>query len=126
MLRMQFKLPITERSGLGIAWDDEVPPTYEDVRTLSPPNYQDQSVNITPTLGASSVQERSTPNVLYGRGETPIVGSFGLQGQNQQKLGWYDGQHARTFYIDQISNTSVHTTIFVGNQLVMPLLHSLQ
>ncbi|CCG21055.1 Ldb19 protein [Candida orthopsilosis Co 90-125] len=86
VLRMQFKLPITERSGLGIAWDDEVPPTYEDVRTLSPPNYQDQSVNITPTLGASSVQERSTPNVLYGRGETPIVGSFGLQGQNQQSL----------------------------------------
>ncbi|RLV94002.1 Protein LDB19 [Spathaspora sp. JA1] len=39
VLRMQFKLPITERSGLGIAWDDEVPPTYEDIRTFSPPNY---------------------------------------------------------------------------------------
>ena len=93
VLRMQFKLPFTERSGLGIAWDDEVPPTYEDVRTLSPPNYQDQSVNATPppappppTPGGSSMPDRPTPNVLYGRGETPIVGSFGLHGQNQQSL----------------------------------------
>lgn len=38
VLRMQFKLNMTDRSGLGIAWDDEVPPTYEDV-PLSPPNY---------------------------------------------------------------------------------------
>jgi len=39
VLRMQFKLIVTERSGLGIAWDDEVPPTYEDVSALSPPTY---------------------------------------------------------------------------------------
>ena len=32
VLRMQFRLSITERSGLGISWDDEVPPTYQDVR----------------------------------------------------------------------------------------------
>ncbi|KAF6062653.1 hypothetical protein FOB64_005714 [Candida albicans] len=43
VLRMQFKLPVTERSGLGIAWDDEVPPTYEDVSTLSPPTYNDHT-----------------------------------------------------------------------------------
>lgn len=39
VLRMQFRLNITERSGLGISWDDEVPPTYQDVRLLSPPSY---------------------------------------------------------------------------------------
>ncbi|KAK6461400.1 hypothetical protein DFJ63DRAFT_288170 [Scheffersomyces coipomensis] len=73
VLRMQFKLCLTERSGLGIAWDDEVPPTYEDVRTLSPPNYHENSSNpSTPTY------PRSTPNILYGVGDTPIVGSFGL------------------------------------------------
>ncbi|CAN6659198.1 hypothetical protein TRVA0_031S00936 [Trichomonascus vanleenenianus] len=38
VLRMQFNLCVTERSGLGIAWDDEVPPTYADV-PLSPPDY---------------------------------------------------------------------------------------
>ncbi|KAI5957969.1 LDB19 [Candida theae] len=86
VLRMQFKLPFTERSGLGIAWDDEVPPTYEDVRTLSPPNYQDQSIVDPPTPGSSAIPDRPTPNVLYGRGETPIVGSFGFHGSNQQSL----------------------------------------
>lgn len=39
VLRMQFSLVMTERSGLGIAWDDEVPPVYADV-PLSPPEYQ--------------------------------------------------------------------------------------
>ncbi|ODQ64510.1 hypothetical protein NADFUDRAFT_79413 [Nadsonia fulvescens var. elongata DSM 6958] len=38
VLRMQFNLMVTQRSGLGIAWDDEVPPVYEDI-PLSPPDY---------------------------------------------------------------------------------------
>ncbi|KAK9456624.1 hypothetical protein V1511DRAFT_494847 [Dipodascopsis uninucleata] len=38
ILRMQFNLEVTERGGLGISWDDEVPPTYEDV-PVSPPGY---------------------------------------------------------------------------------------
>ncbi|KAK6205561.1 uncharacterized protein RJT21DRAFT_17015 [Scheffersomyces amazonensis] len=87
VLRMQFKLCLTERSGLGIAWDDEVPPTYEDVRALSPPTYDNprhyelsspSSQSQTPTSIRSN---SSTPNVLYGIGETPIVGSFGLRTQ---------------------------------------------
>ncbi|SLM36416.1 arrestin (or s-antigen) n-terminal domain protein [Lasallia pustulata] len=39
VLRMQFTLVLTERSGMGISWDEETPPTYEDVPT-SPPGYQ--------------------------------------------------------------------------------------
>ena len=40
VLRMQFKLNFTERSGLGVSWDDEVPPLYEEVRRVeAPPNY---------------------------------------------------------------------------------------
>jgi len=38
VLRTQFNLVVTERSGLGIAWDDEQPPLYEDV-PASPPAY---------------------------------------------------------------------------------------
>jgi hypothetical protein len=38
VLRTQFHLTVTERSGMGIAWDEEQPPMYEDV-PLSPPNY---------------------------------------------------------------------------------------
>lgn len=38
VLRMQFALALTERSGLGISWDEEQPPVYEDVPD-SPPGY---------------------------------------------------------------------------------------
>lgn len=68
VLRMQFKMPLTERLGLGIAWDDEVPPIYEDIRCLSPPGYNDITTKVdfpdntehevvmstSPTLGAIS------------------------------------------------------------------------
>ncbi|KAI3406822.2 LDB19 [Candida oxycetoniae] len=79
VLRMQFKLPVTERSGLGIAWDDEVPPTYEDIRALSPPHYQDQNSSTdlpTPPTTACTSTDRHTPNIFYGRGDTPLAGSF--------------------------------------------------
>lgn len=86
VLRMQFKLTVTERSGLGIAWDDEVPPTYEDVRTLSPPTYQQTSATSTPVSTPSTfivppplAAHRSTPGILYGIGDTPVVGAFGRQ-----------------------------------------------
>ncbi|KAK1070181.1 Endocytosis regulator [Friedmanniomyces endolithicus] len=39
VLRTQFNLHVTERAGMGISWDDEMPPTYEDV-PASPPHYQ--------------------------------------------------------------------------------------
>ena len=38
VLRMHFKLTVTERAGMGISWDEEQPPMYEDV-PASPPTY---------------------------------------------------------------------------------------
>ena len=38
VLRMHFKLVVTERAGLGISWDEEQPPMYDDV-PCSPPGY---------------------------------------------------------------------------------------
>ena len=35
---MQFKIVVTERAGMGISWDEEMPPMYEDV-PVSPPGY---------------------------------------------------------------------------------------
>lgn len=77
VLRMQFKVNVTERSGLGIAWDDEVPPTYDDVRALSPPTYENSGTG-TPVASALNLASpsRPTPAVLYGLGDTPFVGSF--------------------------------------------------
>lgn len=42
VLRTQFNLNLTERQGMGIAWDDEMPPMYEDV-PASPPGYKNTS-----------------------------------------------------------------------------------
>ncbi|WPG99523.1 Hypothetical protein R9X50_00233800 [Acrodontium crateriforme] len=39
VLRTQFNLNVAARSGMGIAWDDEQPPMYDDV-PASPPHYQ--------------------------------------------------------------------------------------
>ncbi|MCJ1224280.1 hypothetical protein MMC12_000924 [Toensbergia leucococca] len=39
VLRMQFTLTVTDRYGLGISWDEEQPPMYEDVPGGSPPGY---------------------------------------------------------------------------------------
>jgi len=38
VLRTQFNLVVTERGGMGISWDEEQPPMYEDV-PASPPGY---------------------------------------------------------------------------------------
>ena len=38
VLRMHFNVTITERAGLGISWDEEQPPLYENV-PASPPAY---------------------------------------------------------------------------------------
>ena len=38
ILRMSFHLYLTERAGMGISWDEETPPVYEDV-PASPPGY---------------------------------------------------------------------------------------
>ncbi|OWB58328.1 hypothetical protein B5S28_g4348 [[Candida] boidinii] len=56
VLRMQFKIVITDRSGLGVSWDDEVPPTYSSVGALSPPTYnQATSGSNTPLIPQQSL-----------------------------------------------------------------------
>lgn len=82
VLRMQFKVNVTQRSGLGIAWDDEVPPIYEDVSTLSPPTYEVLGSG-TPLASGLGLPLRPTPAVLYGLGDTPLVGSFASRQANQ-------------------------------------------
>lgn len=39
VLRMHFNIILTERGGLGISWDEEQPPLYENV-PASPPGYK--------------------------------------------------------------------------------------
>ncbi|KAI9849544.1 MAG: hypothetical protein M1838_000127 [Thelocarpon superellum] len=49
ILRMIFALPVTERSGLGISWDEEQPPMYDDVPP-SPPTYIQMEDYVGPPL----------------------------------------------------------------------------
>jgi len=44
ILRAQFPLTLTQRPGLGVAWDEETPPIYQDVPP-SPPHYQGRVEN---------------------------------------------------------------------------------
>ena len=39
VLRCQFGVKVTERAGLGISWDEENPPLYEDMTQGPPPDY---------------------------------------------------------------------------------------
>lgn len=57
ILRTQFNLTLTERLGMGVSWDKETPPMYEDV-PISPPGYRRGT--------ASTVPPASPPE--YGRG----------------------------------------------------------
>ncbi|KAH8902877.1 hypothetical protein BR93DRAFT_886120 [Coniochaeta sp. PMI_546] len=41
ILRMHFQTVLTERAGLGISWDNEAPPVYQDVPP-SPPSYSEE------------------------------------------------------------------------------------
>ncbi|KAF2138794.1 uncharacterized protein K452DRAFT_290443 [Aplosporella prunicola CBS 121167] len=41
VLRTQFNLVLTERAGLGISWDEEQPPVYDDI-PASPPAYSSE------------------------------------------------------------------------------------
>jgi hypothetical protein len=50
VLRMVFGLVVTERMGLGVSWDEEMPPVYEDVPG-SPPRYAEGTVEELPMDG---------------------------------------------------------------------------
>ncbi|KAK5119085.1 hypothetical protein LTR62_000296 [Meristemomyces frigidus] len=45
VLRTQFNLHVTDRAGMGISWDDEMPPAYEDV-PASPPHYRGSELTV--------------------------------------------------------------------------------
>ncbi|KAL8636518.1 MAG: hypothetical protein Q9228_006092 [Teloschistes exilis] len=56
VLRTQFKLIVTERGGMGISWDEEQPPMYEDV-PASPPGYIKMSDYVGDDLGPPPEEE---------------------------------------------------------------------
>jgi len=92
VLRMQFALPVVDRPGLGISWEDEVPPMYADI-PLSPPQYNEVadlpaleeynglvfspsfSPMISPTLRHVDPQMRPSPRLPPRSFPSPAVGA---------------------------------------------------
>ncbi|CAJ2506675.1 Uu.00g078610.m01.CDS01 [Anthostomella pinea] len=68
ILRMHFGIVMTERAGLGVSWDNEAPPIYQDVPP-SPPGYTNP---ISYDSMEGLVLENSTPN----RGSQEVVGEM--------------------------------------------------
>ena len=63
VLRMQFGINVTERAGMGISWDEEMPPVYEDVPD-SPPRYGNSGRN-GGASGAATMEDYEGPEFEY-------------------------------------------------------------
>ncbi|EXJ65951.1 uncharacterized protein A1O5_10927 [Cladophialophora psammophila CBS 110553] len=68
VLRMQFGLVVTERAGMGISWDEEMPPVYEDVPP-SPPGYGSSDRN-DGAWGGAVMEDYDGPELEYEDLET--------------------------------------------------------
>ena len=65
VLRMQFAFPVVDRPGLGISWDDEVPPVYADI-PLSPPEYHE-------VHGLPSLEEIHSSSLVFSPSLSPTM-----------------------------------------------------
>jgi arrestin-related trafficking adapter 1 len=63
VLRMQFGISVTERAGMGISWDEEMPPVYEDV-PASPPGYG-RSDGFEGVLSSAIMEDYEGPELEY-------------------------------------------------------------
>jgi arrestin-related trafficking adapter 1 len=80
VLRMTFPILLTERGGMGISWDEEIPPRYEDVAWNSPPTFA-QSEGSSDASDRGSMEDietlegirRPTPSGFHRLSSTSLV-----------------------------------------------------
>lgn len=96
ILRMHFGTVLTERGGIGISWDNEAPPIYQDVPP-SPPAYPEDEgpatagfVESLPAVMESLDGRRETRPALSGAPSGS--GSGSLSGMNSGRSS-YEGAH---------------------------------
>jgi arrestin-related trafficking adapter 1 len=73
VLRMHFNVIVTERSGMGISWDEEQPPLYENV-PASPPAY---ACGATDIYDGEPIPDYADLSPLDGVVENAIVANTG-------------------------------------------------
>lgn len=91
VLRMQFNLQVTERSGMGISWDEEMPPMYEDVPP-SPPGYGKNNKNEEEFAHAvATMEDYSGPTIVpHDLERLSTTGSDGLPHYRERELDELD------------------------------------
>lgn len=62
VLRMQFGINVTERAGMGISWDEEMPPVYDDV-PASPPGYGGSDRNHGGAFSGGMMEDYDGPEI---------------------------------------------------------------
>ena len=92
VLRMSFPILVTERGGMGISWDEEIPPRYEDVAWNAPPTFA-QSERSADAEHRDSMEEiEALEGIRRPRSESPAV-----YGQRPASAGSFFGTRlART------------------------------
>jgi hypothetical protein len=68
ILRMHFQTVLTERAGLGISWDNEAPPVYQDVPP-SPPSYSEETRMM---MGSDAIEDVIEPLEAVLAGPGPV------------------------------------------------------
>lgn len=70
ILRMHFQTVLTERAGLGISWDNEAPPVYQDVPPSPPAYSEEMKLAAAEALAIDEVIEPLDGVMLGGRRST--------------------------------------------------------
>ena len=70
VLRISFPILVTERAGMGISWDEEIPPRYEDVAWNAPPTFA-QSEGSVDAQRDSSEEIEALEGIRRPRSESP-------------------------------------------------------
>ena len=69
VLRMTYNLIVTARGGLGISWDEEIPPKYDDIASNTPPPFD----RIVPGHNSSGSPTPAEFNVQAGHGHSRVA-----------------------------------------------------
>jgi arrestin-related trafficking adapter 1 len=92
VLRMTYPMIVTERGGMGISWDEEIPPRYEDVAWNAPPTFAQSESSADAENRRDSVEEiEALEGIRRPRPGSPVVESH-----RPSSAGSYFGtRHAR-------------------------------
>lgn len=86
VLRMHFSATVTERSGMGISWDEESPPLYENV-PASPPGYG--AIGLYEGTPIPTYEELDTPPPLFLRRSPDLAGARGVADEVEGTAGYF-------------------------------------